>query len=107
MIDFKRLRPAAIVDTDIDLEDRKDIMQLVRKLVYASSPLELSEIYHDIINNPTSLISLYPNVEERLRDLRQKEEWALIHRSDLTTRGKCTNNYSEASMRILKDCIFE
>ena len=93
---------------EIDLEDRKDIMQLVRKLVYASSPLELSEIYHDITNNPTSLISLYPNVEERLRDMRQKEEeWALTHRSDLTTREKHTNNYSEASMRILKDRIFD
>ena len=93
---------------DIDLEDRKDIMQLVRKLVYASSPLELSEIYHDIINSPASLVSLYPNVEERLREMRQKEqEWALIHRSDLTTRGKHTNNYSEASMRILKDRVFE
>ena len=92
----------------IDLEDRKDIMQLVRKLVYASTPLELSEIYHDITNNPTSLISLYPNVEERIRDMRQKEEeWALTYRSDLTTRGKHTNNYSEASMRILKDRIFE
>lgn len=93
---------------EIDLEDRKDIMQLVRKLVYALSPLELSEMYHDIINNPTSLVSLYPNVEQRLQDMRQREEeWALAHRSDLTTRGKNTNNYSEASMRILKDRVFE
>ena len=77
-----------------------------RKLawVYASSPLE---IYHDITNNPTFLISLYPNVEERIRDMwQEEEEWALAHRFDLTTRGKHTNNYSEASMRILKDHVF-
>jgi hypothetical protein len=41
----------------------KERKQLVRKLVYAPSSLEL---YHDIINNSTSLVSLYPNVEERL-----------------------------------------
>ena len=93
---------------DVDLEDRKDIMQLVRKPVYASSPLEPSEIFHDITNDPSSVISVYPNVEERIRDMQQKEEeWALAHRSDLTTRGKHTNNYSEASMRILKDRVFE
>ena len=53
----------------VDLEDRKEIMQLIRILVYASSPLELSEIYHDITDSPTSLISIYPNVEDRIRDM--------------------------------------
>ena len=48
----------------VDLEDWKEIMQLIRKLVYASSPLELSEIYHDITKSPTSLIANYPNVED-------------------------------------------
>lgn len=39
--------------------------------------------------------------------MREREEWALTYRSDLTTRGQHTNNYSEASMCILKDRVFE
>ena len=73
---------------EIDLEDRKDIMQLVRKLVYAASPLELSEIYHDI----TILLSWFLYIL-MLRKEYEIRKWALIHRSDLTTRGKHTNNF--------------
>ena len=72
-------------------------MQLVRKRL---SPFELSEINHDITNNPTSL-NVYPNVEERIRN-RMKNG-----RSELTTRGKHANSYSKTIMHILKDRVFE
>ena len=36
-----------------------------------------------------------------------EEEWAMAYRSYLCMRGKHTNNYSEASVRVLKDRVFE
>ncbi|KAH7961193.1 hypothetical protein HPB52_005390 [Rhipicephalus sanguineus] len=37
--------------------------------------------------------------------LERKEEWVHLFRSQLTTRGHNTNNYAEASIRILKDVV--
>lgn len=37
--------------------------------------------------------------------LDRKKEWAKIFRKDLLSRGHHTNNYVEASIRILKDII--
>ena len=36
-----------------------------------------------------------------------EEQWAIAYRSELSMRGKHTNNYSKASVRILKDRVFE
>lgn len=35
----------------------------------------------------------------------RKAKWVLLFRLDLTTRGHKTNNFAEASIRILKDVI--
>lgn len=37
--------------------------------------------------------------------LERKSEWVLLFRSGLTTRGHNTNNFAEASIRILKDIV--
>ncbi|KAH9366840.1 hypothetical protein HPB48_019513 [Haemaphysalis longicornis] len=37
--------------------------------------------------------------------LERKAEWVLLFRSDLLTRGHNTNNFAEASIRILKDVV--
>ncbi|KAL1467959.1 hypothetical protein MTO96_041802 [Rhipicephalus appendiculatus] len=39
------------------------------------------------------------------RFLERKAEWVLLFRSEHTTRGHNTNNYAEASIRILKDVV--
>ena len=36
-----------------------------------------------------------------------EQEWAMAYRSYLCMRGKHINNYSEISVRILKDRVFE
>lgn len=35
----------------------------------------------------------------------RQEEWLLLCRAELTTRGHNTNNFAEASIRILKDIV--
>jgi len=43
---------------------------------------------------------------ERIKKfLRRKKEWAKIFRTDKMSRGHHTNNYVEASIRILKEII--
>lgn len=37
--------------------------------------------------------------------LEKEEEWVLLFRTRRVTRGHNTNNYSEASIRVLKDII--
>ncbi|KAL1475857.1 hypothetical protein MTO96_036964 [Rhipicephalus appendiculatus] len=37
--------------------------------------------------------------------LDRKQEWILLYRSEVTTRGHNTNNFAEASIRILKDIV--
>ena len=60
------------------------------------------------IKDPSSKIAKYSNVLKRVKNIQEnEEEWAIAHRYDITMRGKHTNNYSEASVRILKDCVFE
>jgi len=50
----------------------------------------------------------YPNVLKHIKEMEDtKEEWAMAYRSYLCMRGKYTNNYSEARVRILKDRVFE
>lgn len=36
-----------------------------------------------------------------------KEEWGLCFRQNLITRGHNTNNYSETSIRIIKDIVLQ
>ncbi|GFR17492.1 SWIM-type domain-containing protein [Trichonephila clavata] len=48
----------------------------------------------------------YPDYVKRFRNfLARKKEWILLFRKDLITRNNNTNNFSEASIWILKDVI--
>lgn len=50
--------------------------------------------------------SKYPKHTERVKKfLNRKEEWVKLFRFDIIHRGHETNNYAEASIRILKDII--
>ena len=58
--------------------------------------------------DPSSKIVKYPNVLKCVKEMQDNEEqWALAYHSELCMQGKHTNNYSEATVRILKDQVFE
>ena len=92
----------------INIDDRKIIMEFVRKLVHAETPEDLRKLISDERKDTTSKILKYPNVLMQIKEMKDSEkEWAMAYRSALCMRGKHTNNYSEASVRILKDRVFE
>jgi len=83
-------------------------MEFVCKLVYAETPDNLKEILSNEIKDPSSKIVKYPNILKYLKQMEDtEEEWVMAYRSYLCMRGKHTNNYSETSVRILKDKVFE
>jgi len=85
----------------INIDDRKVIMEFVRKLVYAEAPDSLKEILSNEIKDPSSKIVKYPNVLKHLKEMEDiEEEWAMAYHSYLCIRGK-------HSVRILKDRVFE
>ena len=92
----------------VNIDDRKVIMEFVRKLVYAETLEDLRRFLSHELKDPSSKIVKYPNVLKRVKEMQDNEEqWAIAYRSELCIRGKHTNNYSEASVRILKDRVFE
>ncbi|KAH8041434.1 hypothetical protein HPB51_015492 [Rhipicephalus microplus] len=44
-------------------------------------------------------------VSRVLTFLRRQEEWVQLYRLDVLTRGHNTNNFAEATIRVLKDVI--
>jgi len=83
-------------------------MEFVHKLVYAETTDNLKEILSNEIKDPSNKTVKYPNVLKCLKEMEDtEEEWAIAYRSYLCIRGKHTNNYSEANVRILKDRVFE
>jgi len=57
------------------------------------------------IQNAMASVS-HENFKNRLlKYLDRKEEWILHHRRDIITRNNNTNNYAEASIRIIKDIV--
>jgi len=92
----------------VNMDDRKDIMQFIRKLVYAETSEDLGRIMSEELESSSSIVTKYPNVLKRVKEMQaNKEEWAVAYRSELCMRGKHTNNYSEATVRILKDRVFD
>ncbi|KAH7948386.1 hypothetical protein HPB52_021093 [Rhipicephalus sanguineus] len=75
------------------IKERKPIM-------YADSPEKLEEA---IKNLQESCHTAYLARVEAF--LEQKEQWVLLYRTKLRTRGHNTNNFAEASIRILKDIV--
>lgn len=78
--------------------DKMNFMTCLQ-VIYASSTDELNAAATE------QLLSM-PNkeyVQRVQRFLKQKAEWVLLFRPELTTRGHNTNNFAEASIRILKN----
>ena len=83
---------------------------IVKKLVYTPTKSQLEAYYDNIMKQtvPESyVVSIHAHTAKRLKQFWERsEDWAISHRLDLLTRGKNTNNYAEAGMRILKEIIF-
>ncbi|XP_037561207.2 uncharacterized protein LOC119440363 [Dermacentor silvarum] len=85
---------------NIGKEQRRSLMSAFRQIMYADSTEKLESA---IKNFRESSHTSYLSRVEAFLD--RKEEWVLLFRSKLTTRGHNTNNFAEASIRILKDIV--
>ncbi|XP_049268830.1 uncharacterized protein LOC119381717 [Rhipicephalus sanguineus] len=81
-------------------DDRRRFMAAFQKILYAQDDQELQaakEALHALGHVPYS---------QRVQAFLQcEQQWVLLYRAGLMTRGHNTNNYSEASIRILKDIV--
>ncbi|XP_037564301.1 uncharacterized protein LOC119443214 [Dermacentor silvarum] len=85
---------------NIGKEQRRSLMSAFRHIMYADSTEKLESA---IKNFRESSHTSYLSRVEAFLD--RKEEWVLLFRSKLTTRCHNTNNFAEASIRILKDIV--
>ena len=91
------------------LEDRQSIMHIIRSLVYNRNEVALELQYKLLLNttSPESYTLKYPQLVSRLESFWDRRlEWALAYRALSMTRGNNTNNYAEASIRVLKEIVF-
>lgn len=64
------------------MEDRQPIINLVKKLVYAPSKLELESQY-DTLMKQTAYVVKYPQLSKRLQQAwERRSEWAISYRDD-------------------------
>lgn len=74
------------------------------KMMYAKSEDMLEEAVSNIKkewNKYPQFVKCFETFYER------KDKWVLLKRQNLITRGNNTNNYSEATIRILKDIVLQ
>ncbi|GES83311.1 hypothetical protein GLOIN_2v1883854 [Rhizophagus clarus] len=88
----------------IKKEDQASIMEKVKKILYASSSLEMDTHYCEFAQTFYYFYQLLRKHFEILWGGRQF--WAHSFRVGLPIRGNHTNNYIERSFGILKDIIF-
>ena len=85
-------------------EDRKSIMDKMKRILYAPVDSEMELHYRELKQN---FYHLYPLLQKHFELLWDRRRfWALSFRSNLPTRGNNTNNYIERSFGVLKDIIF-
>ena len=72
--------------------------------MYAETLEDLRRILPHELKDPSSKIVKYPNLLKRMKEIQDNEEqWAIAYHPELCMQGKHTKNYSETSVRILKD----
>ena len=77
-------------------------MLLSKRLLYSPSEEALDNVENEIDNTQ------FGNFKTRIDSYwTRRKEWALCFRTKFPTRGNFTNNYSEASIRITKDILFQ
>ena len=86
-------------------DDRKSLIACSKSLVYAEDEEQLKSRYKVFLN--CDLAKKYPKYKDYVAShWDRRQEWAVCFRRYLLVRGNHTNNYSEASFRILKELIF-
>ena len=93
----------------ICMEDRQPIMHIMRSLVYNRNEVELEQQYEGLLKatSPDSYTVKYPQLLSRLESFwKRRSQWALAYRALAMTCGNNTNNYAEASIRVLKEIVF-
>lgn len=71
-------------------------------MLYSADEVNLNEATSNIL----SLKDEFPNFVKRFENyFKRKNEWVLMFRRDIITRGNNTNNYAEACIRILREII--
>ncbi|XP_075524796.1 uncharacterized protein LOC142557087 [Dermacentor variabilis] len=81
-------------------EQRKQLLAVFQKIMYADTP-ELLEVAKEGLHCQGHA-GYIAHVETILEN---EEEWVLLFRLNMKTRGRDTNSYSEASVRVLKDIV--
>ncbi|KAE8743392.1 hypothetical protein FOCC_FOCC010997 [Frankliniella occidentalis] len=90
------------LQTKYDQKSRQPLMQGFRKIHYSKSCEELEAGIEDL---KSMSLDYY---EDRVSGLLEsKEQWVYLFRNHLQIGGHHTNNYAEASVRILKDVILQ
>ncbi|XP_050034843.3 uncharacterized protein [Dermacentor andersoni] len=95
--EWRRLTAA---HNNVAKEQRRSLMSAFQQIMYANSPEKLESA--TIKLRESSQASYISRVEPFLN---RKEEWVLLFCTKLITRGHNTNNFAEASIRILKDIV--
>jgi len=68
--------------------------------MYAEEENEVVTVMHEIMSVP------HKGFKSRVQHyFDRKEEWILCYRKNIITRNNNTNNYAEASIRVLKDIV--
>ncbi|GFR23848.1 SWIM-type domain-containing protein [Trichonephila clavata] len=88
----------------MEQEEKSTFMKLFQavQVMYADSEENLLDAEKNLLLKCKN----YPDYVKRFRNfLARKKEWILLFRKDLITRNNNTNNFSEASIQILKGVI--
>lgn len=80
----------------------KITIQYYLQVLYATD----EDSFNEAVNNIQNLKDKFPTFVKRFENyLKRKNEWVLMYRRDILTKGNNTNNYAEACIRIFKEII--
>ncbi|XP_065217403.1 uncharacterized protein LOC135843445 [Planococcus citri] len=83
-------------------EDRIQLMNSFKKVMYAENLTEMENAYSNCVNYGTKYDKWIKFIAEHWK---YKQKWALSYRND-DIRQHLTNNFTETSIRIFKDDVF-
>ncbi|KAL5239392.1 hypothetical protein ACI65C_006802 [Semiaphis heraclei] len=86
----------------IQLDDRCPLMRLFQKVMYADNMNDLENSITEIRNVSTKFNNFVQRFE---RNFNRKEEVIKLYRLHILYRNHETNNYAEASIRVVKDIL--
>ncbi|XP_042913687.1 uncharacterized protein [Parasteatoda tepidariorum] len=86
----------------IPQQERPRLMRLFQAVMYANTVDKLETAVSTLLQEE----AVYPNFVKRFKNFfTRKSEWLLLDRQTLITRQNNTNNFCEATIRILKDVV--